>query len=71
MENFKHLDTIEGINKQIGSLDKEINLLRLLAVSQIGKDALILLHNKEDKLKTNLEELANKSKRLQVLWIGW
>ena len=66
MENHKYLDTIEGINKQIGSLDKEINSLKSLAMSQIGKDALVLLHNKEDKLKTNLEELANKSKRLQV-----
>ena len=66
MENHKYLDTIEGINKQIGLLDKEINLLRLLAVSQIGKDALVLLHNKGDKLKTNLEEFANKSKKLQV-----
>ncbi len=66
MKNLKHLDTIEGINKQIGLLDKEINFLKSLAVSQIGKDALVLLHNKEDKLKTNLEELTNKFKRLQM-----
>jgi hypothetical protein len=66
MKNLKHLDAIEGINKQIGLLDKEINFLKSLAVSQIGKDALVLLHNKGDKLKINLEELTNKFKRLQM-----
>ena len=66
MENHKYLDTIEGINKQIGLLEGGVHFLRTLAMSQIGKDALVLLHNKEDKLKTNLEELTNKFRILQV-----
>ena len=66
MENHKYLDTIEGINKQIGLLEGGVHFLRTLAMSQIGKDALVLLHNKGDKLKINLEELTNKFKRLQM-----
>ena len=70
MENFKHLDTIEGINKQIDSFDKEINSLKSLEIPKIGKDALTQvrreLESEGNKLKTNLDELTKKVASLQM-----
>ena len=70
MENFKHLDTIEGIHEQIDSLNKEINSLKSLEIPKIGKDALtqvrIELESEGDKLKKNLDKLAKKVVSLQM-----
>ena len=69
MENFKHLDTIERIHEQIGSLVEEINSLKSLEIPKIGKDALTSvrkeLESEGNKLKTNLDELTKKVASLQ------
>ena len=66
MKNFKHLETIEGINEQIDSLDKEISSLFAMPV---GRGTLIPVRkeliNECNKLKANLEELAKKFASLQ------
>ena len=66
MKNFKHLETIEGINEQIDSLDKEISSLLAMPV---GRGTLVQVRkelvNEGNKLKANLEELAKKFASLQ------
>ena len=66
MKNFKHLETIEGINEQIDSLDKEISSLLAMPV---GRGTLIQVRkeliNECNKLKANLEKLAKKFASLQ------